>query len=294
MGSIWQHEFTNCGIDIELKPVECNFCKTDLVLHRLDREWPINSGALRTEHEHYISYMHEIHGDMLRHLEITSDFRTYDVRYYCCPACGWWCLVHMVDYDTPGLGFMTYQWAAGSIAKEEFPDLSAPLSEVRDYLCARYEKRLLMNPYQLEEIVASIFHSFGCSVKITNRSHDGGLDIFGLDVCEKPFGVQVKRYREKIGVEQVRSFLGALLIAQQTRGVFVTTSSFTGGAVSLTGKANERGIQLKYVDAERLFEMLKVAQVTDFDFENIAAMARNHSETISELAPGSSTHMGSI
>lgn len=89
----------------------------------------------------------------------------------------------------------------------------------------------------MEDIVASVFHSFDCKVEISKKSHDGGIDVFGIDQVGMPFGIQVKRHRNKVRIDEIRSFLGALLLHGIANGVFVTTSTFTGGASRLQQQA---------------------------------------------------------
>ncbi len=50
-----------------------------------------------------------------------------------------------------------------------------------------------------------------------------------------------------------------------TRGIFVTTSRFQGGAEGLRRKAAVRGIQLELMDAAKLFDLLKLSQAADFE-----------------------------
>jgi restriction endonuclease Mrr len=53
--------------------------------------------------------------------------------------------------------------------------------------------------------------------------------------------VQVKRYRNAIQVEQIRSLAGAHMAHGMTRGIFVTTSSFQSGAQPSTETMVARG-----------------------------------------------------
>jgi restriction endonuclease Mrr len=70
----------------------------------------------------------------------------------------------------------------------------------------------------------------------------------------------VKRYKNLISVDQIRSFAGALLINGMTRGMFVTTSSFQSGAERTSALAGMRGIAVELVDAQRFYDALGIAQ----------------------------------
>ena len=92
-------------------------------------------------------------------------------------------------------------------------------------------------------------------VKITNRSHDGGID----GQCELSFidvkvAFQAKRYKpqKSVGIEPVQRLRGSLE-GRYDRGVFVTTSNFTYSAKSWVKEVNT-GIRL--VDGEELVQQM--------------------------------------
>ena len=70
---------------------------------------------------------------------------------------------------------------------------------------------------------------------VTKKSNDGGIDgIIKEDILG--FGrinIQAKRYKKDlvIGREEIQKFVGALMVAQSNKGVFITTSYFSKGAV---------------------------------------------------------------
>lgn len=81
---------------------------------------------------------------------------------------------------------------------------------------------------------------------VTQASNDGGIDgiikedILGLGKIH----IQAKRYARSntVGREEVQKFVGALAVAQSNKGVFITTSSYSAGAIayaeSLNGTTN--------------------------------------------------------
>lgn len=293
---MWRHASTNDDINIK-GPVQesCVFCGTGMMMEVIENKWKIDEGRIKIEHEvatkESIKYVDEIFSS---HLPVTHVCHPVDAAFYCCPVCGWWCIIQEVQYDTPKMPYLAFQWAAGALVSQNFPDISAPLSEVRSFLAARYDQRFHIDPYILEDVVASIFRSFRCDVHLSSRSHDGGLDIFGFDPRGQPFGIQVKRYRRKIEVEQLREFVGALTLHGTLRGVFVTTSSFTTGVPKLCSQAQISGIQLKCVDAAKLFDMLKAAQIRDFDPSGLKDLALVHTASVSSLNYGWAFHMNSL
>jgi hypothetical protein len=122
-----------------------------------------------------------------------------------------------------------------------------------------------MEPGRFEQTVASVYRSLGYLARVTGHSGDGGIDV----VLEGPdgilVGVQVKRYRDRIEVEQIRSLAGALLLRGLTGGVFVTTSTFRSGATKAARLAASRGYPIELVDSAKFFDALKIAQRRDRD-----------------------------
>jgi restriction system protein len=140
------------------------------------------------------------------------------------------------------------------------PDLHEPLAEVRKYLLQCYEKRFDIHPRLFERTVASVFRDLGYRVTLTAYSGDGGIDVV-LRRRNQTIGVQVKRYRNAIEAEQIRSFAGALVLSGQTRGVFVTTSRFQKGATNAAELFKRRGLLIELTDSQAFFDKLGLAQI---------------------------------
>jgi restriction system protein len=111
---------------------------------------------------------------------------------------------------------------------------------------------LSKSPYEFEKMVVKLLDKmgYGGQVKdaalVTQASNDGGIDgiikedVLGLGKIH----IQAKRYARdnSIGREEIQKFVGALAVAQSNKGVFITTSSYTKGALeyanSLNGSTN--------------------------------------------------------
>ena len=69
--------------------------------------------------------------------------------------------------------------------------------------------------------------------KAIGQSGDGGIDgiikedRLGLDVIF----IQAKRWENVVGSKEIRNFVGSLVGQKATKGVFITTSSFTKDAL---------------------------------------------------------------
>lgn len=120
-------------------------------------------------------------------------------------------------------------------------------------------------PTEFEKLVVILLQAmgYGGEVKnsgiVTQRSNDGGIDgVIKEDILG--FGrihIQAKRYKldKSIGRADVQGFVGALAVAQSNKGVFITTSYFSKGAIeyadSLNGTTN-----VILIDGEKLAEYL--------------------------------------
>lgn len=97
------------------------------------------------------------------------------------------------------------------------------------------------SPSAFEKLVVLLLQKMGYGGEIkdsglvTKKSNDGGIDgIIKEDILG--FGrinIQAKRYRRDIviGREELQKFVGALMVAQSNKGVFITTSYFSKGAI---------------------------------------------------------------
>jgi restriction system protein len=183
-----------------------------------------------------------------------------------CSTCGWWkaiedyeCNPIYSSHDPGPLRELTLARRAGVAVLREFDlsDLTLPLHEVRQFLLAKFSQRFTMHPRLFEMTVASVFESAGFDVVLTAYTKDGGIDVI-LQGTEGTVGVQVKRWRNSVDVDQIRALAGALLQHGHTRGVFVTTSKFQSGVKRTVAQLASRGYPIELIDAPRLFDALKI------------------------------------
>jgi len=74
-------------------------------------------------------------------------------------------------------------------------------------------------------------------------------------------GVQVKRRKDAVEVEQIRAFLGALVLGGYARGVDVSASRFGRGVREAARCSTQTVMPIELVDAGRFFDMLGYAQL---------------------------------
>ena len=98
--------------------------------------------------------------------------------------------------------------------------------------------------------------------RVTGRSGDGGIDgtiredALGLDEVY----VQAKKYADSntVGEGDLRNFAGAIDAAGTTKGVFVTTSSFTSAAKNYVARSPKR---IVLIDGEELARLMVVHSI---------------------------------
>ena len=121
---------------------------------------------------------------------------------------------------------------------------------INDDLSADLLQRVLdMSPTFFEKLVIDLLLNMGYGgrnkemAKVTPTSHDNGVDgiipedALGLDKIY----IQAKRYKDSpVGKPEIQQFVGALEEQKATKGVFITTSKFTNGAIETANKASKK------------------------------------------------------
>lgn len=103
-------------------------------------------------------------------------------------------------------------------------------------------------PYEFERLVVKLLQSmgYGGEVKesgtVTKLTGDGGIDgIIKEDILGfNHISIQAKRYSQgnNVSRQEIQSFVGAVAVTSSKKGVFITTSDFTQGAVNYVGSLN--------------------------------------------------------
>ncbi|MGO7919429.1 restriction endonuclease [Rhizobium ruizarguesonis] len=131
---------------------------------------------------------------------------------------------------------------------------------MRRYLLGRFEQRFELNDKVFEQVVESVFKDLGYITRATGRSGDKGIDVILYAPDGKEIGVQVKRYKNTIQVDQIRELAGSLVLNGITRGIFVTTSGFTAGGPPTAGLYGLKGYPIELIDAQGFLAKLEIAQ----------------------------------
>lgn len=122
---------------------------------------------------------------------------------------------------------------------------------------------LSKTPAEFERLVVMLLQKMGYGGEIKNSglvtkiSNDGGIDgiikedVLGLGRIH----IQAKRYKldSGIGREEIQKFVGALAVAQSNKGVFITTSYYSKGALEYADNLNGM-TTLVLIDGNQLAE----------------------------------------
>lgn len=109
-------------------------------------------------------------------------------------------------------------------------------TEILAYFGRHPELLYSLPPRKFEELIASVFHKNGFDVELTPETRDGGIDIIAVqrdDLCGGSLNlIECKRYlpHNTVGIGIVQRLVGVVEQHRATKGIIVTTSSFTKDA----------------------------------------------------------------
>ena len=120
-------------------------------------------------------------------------------------------------------------------------------------------------PREFEHLVVKLLEKMGyggqvtAPGEVTPASNDGGIDgvikedVLGLGRIH----IQAKRYdrRRTVKRDEIQKFVGALAVAQSNKGVFITTSSYSKGAIEYAESLHGTTM-LVLIDGQRLAEYM--------------------------------------
>lgn len=139
---------------------------------------------------------------------------------------------------------------------EFFTEVDRRLAEK---LAARPDLLHQADPRFFEELMASIFASYGLDVFLTKRTRDGGRDIIAIGQYASAivkYIVECKRYQRerKVGIDLVRQLYGVKASEKATKAILATTSGYTQDAVRF---AQQHVWELQLLDYQDIVSMLQ-------------------------------------
>lgn len=147
-------------------------------------------------------------------------------------------------------------------------DVSDPINQMEDAF-AQLNNKLIedilqyvgeQDPKFFEKLVVDLLVAMGYggdfedAAKVTQFSNDGGIDgiikedALGLDKVY----LQAKRWKETniVGAPDIHKFMGALMSIGASKGVYITTSSFSKAAVEVV--TSNKSLKLVLIDGKQL------------------------------------------
>jgi restriction system protein len=245
-------------------PINCIYCGSITNDYPCRDYWQLTFEDFNRAHRPTARIMKRQMGVPARHVQPSGDLCDRHSVLHICPMCGWWLAVDRATLPAIEWQLWHITLISTAVLQElDVSDINIPVSEVRRYLMRRFEARHSLHPRVFEETVASVFTDHGYTATATAYTCDGGIDVVLVGNKEERIGIQVKRHKRSIQVEQIRAFLGALTLGGYTRGIFVASSKFQRGAKSLASYSTARHIPIELMDAARFFEALGVAQLNN-------------------------------
>jgi Restriction endonuclease len=193
-----------------------------------------------------------------------------------CHRCSWWYLqveytADHHDFELVDRGYETYE---GIISRFSNDLWRQPILFVEQEL-REYRKGLAsVSGHEMEKIVGQLIAQYEeCEVRHIGRTSDGGIDLL-IVKGETTTAVQVKhrgsgRARKSEGIECVREFVGALVVEQYSRGLFVTTdAAFSKPAKDYAKKVSRVFIPLELATISDLRSMIGNIQQKQWNEHN--------------------------
>lgn len=114
-----------------------------------------------------------------------------------------------------------------------------------------------LTPYEFELLVERLLNEFGYKTERTPKTRDGGYDIIAIKTNElsgkDTYLIECKRYKSenKIGIDLIRNIYSVVDINQATKGMIMTSSTFSKDAKDFAmNKLNNRIILHDYFKLE--------------------------------------------
>lgn len=132
---------------------------------------------------------------------------------------------------------LLYSFGSGSADPKLIHAVASVNDELIRYLAKHPELLYALSPRRFEELVAELLRAQGFEPTLTPPTRDGGRDILAARsdaLGSLLYLVECKRYApsNKVGVDVVRGIYGVACAERATKGIIVTTSSFTKDAIA--------------------------------------------------------------
>ena len=158
-------------------------------------------------------------------------------------------------------------YSGSKVASEEeiltpAEQLEKAYNEYRDNVAAELLDKVkeAKDPKMFEHLVVELLVAMGYGDKdtaqVTQYSHDNGIDgiIYEDKLGLDKIYIQAKHWKNSVGSQEVQQFSGALAGKKASKGIFITTSTFTKGAISFAETVSNQKIIL--IDGVKLSQLM--------------------------------------
>jgi restriction system protein len=116
-----------------------------------------------------------------------------------------------------------------------------------------------LNPFEFEHLICNLFGRMGFQSKLTRSSNDGGVDVVAFDprpILGGKVVIQAKRYKNTVGVSDVRELWGAIDHERAHKGILITTSGYGPEAFKFA-----EGKPIELIDGAGLLHLLEQVDI---------------------------------
>ena len=155
----------------------------------------------------------------------------------------------------------------GSVNKDVKPPVEVNVpddttNQEDDWKIILLETLKSMKPDAFERLCQRLLYASGFfDVDVRGKSGDGGIDGIGflrVNLVSFKIYFQCKRWKDSVGPNEIRDFRGALE-GRASKGLFITTGTFTKGAIEEATRDSALAIDL--IDSDLLCDLLKEHQI---------------------------------
>ena len=185
-----------------------------------------------------------------------------------CTVCGWgYASYRNTDVEFVGAGVAGVPNSDWNSVKElrvfDISSSEVALTELGTHLKRRYSDIYALDARRFEELIADVFSEQKKDTVLTQRTRDGGVDVFLRDRLsgEVDTVIECKRYAQyrTVGIAAVQRSAGVALEWQAKKAIVVTSSQFTASALQSARNIARGGVVgMDLVDATDLLKLLGV------------------------------------
>jgi len=181
-------------------------------------------------------------------------------------SCGWWehTFYGYLEGEQEGFKDWAFEVDSAILQRYKIDSNEVPIQSLREYLIKKAEDIYRIHHKKMEELVASVLgEHFDCKAHIVGKTNDGGVDLILVE-SDDPIIVQVKRRMKKGKVEpvsQIRELIGATLLKESRKCIFVTTADhFSREAIKTKNMALKKNIVRSFdlIDFNKFISFLQL------------------------------------